>query len=124
MFPIMLFSMSSLFLSLVLLPILLLHVCLLIISSFLFHFLPQPLHITFLSYILLLLLLLLILPFIDLHSQCLLLLLLLLPHFSLLISHRTLIPLLQYVQFHLLYLLTYQNLFSITLHLPPTLIPW
>ena len=100
-----------------LLSILLLHLCLLIISPFLFHFLPQPLHIPFLFYLLLLLLLLL-LPFIDLHTHCLLLLLLLFQHLSLLVSHRTLIPLLQYVQFHLLYLLAYQNLFSITP--PPT----
>ena len=56
-------------------------------------FLPQPLHILFLSYLLLLLLL----PFIDLHSHCLLIHFLLLPHLSLLVSHRTLIPLLQYV---------------------------
>ena len=65
----------------------------------------------------------LLLSFIHLPSHCLLPHFLLISHLSLLISQRTFIPLLQYIQFHLLYLLTFQSLFSITSHIPLTLIP-
>ena len=127
MSPTMWFSMSSLFLALFLsfLLLILLHLSSLLISLFIFSFpssaTPHPIFVSL--FFPLLLFFLSLSPF-HMSSHCLLPLILLIPHNSLSISHKTLILLLQYVPFHLLYLLTYQNLFSIASHLSPTLIPW
>ena len=116
---------SSFFLYLILFPLLhflLLHLCSFLISSFPFPFLLQPLHIPFLSY----------LVFSSsfsstfLHSSTFPLsssslsshFTPLSPHFS-----KDTHPTTSVHPFHLLYLLTFQSLFSITSHIPLTLIP-